>query len=284
MLSHFITVVEISLQDRPAIVTGASRGIGRAIAEQFTAAGGDVVVCSRSMDRIGPVADQLSDDHEGRAIPVECDVTDEDDVRNLVDVAVKELGDLRVLVNNAGGGGSAAALLHRADPAEYRRMLELNLVSAYRVTHEALPAMVAAGGGSIVHIGSVNGLFGIGLAGYSEAKSGMLALSRNLAAHYGQHGIRSNVVSAGTIETESRREEMADTEDRADDARSRWLDQYPVGRFGTPQEVADTVLFLASERSGFITGANVVVDGGLSCGLSTSFVDQIYQADDPLAE
>jgi 3-oxoacyl-[acyl-carrier protein] reductase len=274
-------VVEISLHDRPAIVTGASRGIGRAIAEQFAAAGGDVVVCSRSMDRIGPVAERITDENGGRAVPVECDVTDEEDVRNLVDVAVEEFGDLRVLVNNAGGGNGAGDLLHRTDPGEYRRMLELNLVSAYRVTHEALPALIAAGGGSVVHVGSVNGLYGIGLAGYSEAKSGMLGLSRNLATHYGQHGIRSNVVSAGTIETESRREEMADTDERAeDDARSRWLDQYPVGRFGTPQEVADTVLFLASERAGFITGANVVADGGLSVGLSTPFVNQIYQADD----
>lgn len=275
-------MVEISLQDRPAIVTGASRGIGQSIAEQFAAAGGEVVVCSRSMDRIGPVADRITDEYEGRAVPVECDVTDGEDVRELIDVAVEEFGDLRVLVNNAGGGGDAGDLLHRTDADGYRRMLELNLVSAFRVTNEALPAMIAAGGGSVVHIGSVNGLFGIGLTGYSEAKSGMLALSRNLATHYGQYGIRSNVVSAGTIETESRRKEMADTEDRAeDDARSRWLDQYPVGRFGMPQEVADTALFLASERAGFITGANIVVDGGLSCGLSTSFVDQIYQADEP---
>jgi 3-oxoacyl-[acyl-carrier protein] reductase len=142
--------------------------------------------------------------------------------------------------------------------------------------------MVAGGGGSIVHIGSVNGLFGIGLAGYSEAKSGLLALSRNIATHYGQHGVRSNVISAGTIETESRREEMADTDDRAgNDARGTWLDRYPLGRFGTPEKVADTALFLASERAGFITGTDIIVDGGLTCGLPTSFVNDIYQADDP---
>jgi len=275
-------MVEISLTDRPAIVTGASRGIGRAIAEKFAAAGGDVVVCSRSLDRVEPVAADITDEYRGRAVPVACDITKTDQVRAMVDTAVEEFGTVKALVNNAGGADESATLLHRTDEETFERMVQLNLVSQYRVTREALPAMVAGGGGSIVHIGSVNGLFGIGLAGYSEAKSGLLALSRNIATHYGQHGVRSNVISAGIIETESRREEMADTDDRAgNDTRGTWLDQYPLGRFGTPEEVADTALFLASERAGFITGIDIIVDGGLTCGLPTSFVNDIYQADDP---
>lgn len=275
-------MVEISLADRPAIVTGASRGIGRAIAEKFAAAGGNVVVCSRSLDRIEPVAADITDEYQGRAVPVACDITKTDQVRAMVDTAVEEFGTVKALVNNAGGADESATLLHKTGEETFERMVQLNLVSQYRVTREVLPAMVAGGGGSIVHIGSVNGLFGVGLAGYSEAKSGLLALSRNIATHYGQHGVRSNVISAGTIETESRREEMADTDDRAgNDARETWLDQYPLGRFGTPEEVADTALFLASGRAGFITGTDVTVDGGLTCGLPTSFVNDIYQADDP---
>jgi 3-oxoacyl-[acyl-carrier protein] reductase len=277
-------MVEISLADRPSIVTGASRGIGRAIAETFAAAGSDVVVCSRSLDRVGPVADEISKEQPGRAVPVECDVTDSEAVRAMVDTALDEFGGVRALVNNAGGADESAALHHHTGDETFERMVQLNLVSQFRVSREVLPAMVADGGGSIVHIGSVNGLFGIGLAGYSEAKSGLLALSRNIATHYGQHGVRSNVVSAGTIETEARREEMEETDDRSEnDAREKWRDQYPVGRFGTPEEVADTVLFLASERAGFITGTNVTVDGGLTCSLPTSFVNDIYQADDPPA-
>jgi 3-oxoacyl-[acyl-carrier protein] reductase len=274
-------MVELSLADRPAIVTGASQGIGKQIATRFAQAGGDVAICSRSYDRVEPVATELTDEHDGRVVPVECDVTDSDDVRNLVDVAIEEFGDLKVLVNNAGGADEEKNLLHRTDEATYQHMLDLNVTGPYRVAREALPAMIAGGGGSMVHIGSVNGLFGIGLGGYSEAKSGLLALSRNIATHYGQHGIRSNVVSAGTIETESRRQEMEDTENRAgDDARQRWLDQYPLGRFGRPDEVADTALFLATERSGFITAENVVVDGGLTQSLPTSFVNEIYDADE----
>lgn len=274
-------MVELSLHDRPAIVTGASRGIGRAIAAKFAAAGGDVVVCSRSYDRIAPVAEELSAEYEGRVVPVECDVTDSAAVRELVDTAVERFGAVRVLVNNAGGGDKSAPLLHRCDEATFERMVELNLKSQFLVSREVLAAMIAAGGGSMVHIGSVNGLFGIGLAGYSEAKSGLLALSRNIATHYGQYGIRSNVLSAGTIRTEQRREEMETTEQRTETGvQQRWLDQYPLNRFGTPEDVADTTLFLASERAGFITGENIRLDGGLTSGLPTSFVNEVYQADE----
>jgi len=272
-------MVELTLADRPAIVTGASRGIGRAIAEKFAQAGGDVAICSRSLDGVEPVAEELTDEYEGRVVPIACDVTDRGEVRNLVDRAIDEFGDVRVLVNNAGGGVDADDLLHRSDPETWTDAVELNLTGQYNVTREVLPAMVAAGGGSMVHVGSVNGLHGIALAGYSAAKSGLLALSRNVATHYGQHGVRSNVLSAGTIETEARQAEMARKED-TDDTRQRWLDQYPVGRFGRPEEVADTALFLGSERAGFVTGTNVVVDGGLTCGLPTSFVNDVYDADE----
>ncbi|WP_058365821.1 SDR family NAD(P)-dependent oxidoreductase [Haloparvum sedimenti] len=276
-------MVELSLADRPAIVTGASRGIGREIAAAFAEAGGDVAICSRTYEDVAAVAEELTDAHEGRVVPVECDVTDADDVRDLVDTAVEEFGDLRVLVNNAGGSVESADLLHRCSEEEFEWMLELNLKAPYLLARETLPAMIAAGGGSMVHVGSVNGLFGIGLAGYSEAKSGLLALSRNIATHYGQYGIRSNVLSAGTIETQNRRDEMESTEQRSGgtSARDRWLDQYPLGRFGRPREVADTALFLASDRAGFITGENVVVDGGLTAGLPQSFENEIYQADEP---
>ncbi|WP_265110849.1 SDR family NAD(P)-dependent oxidoreductase [Halosolutus halophilus] len=279
-------MVELSLADRPAIVTGASRGIGRQIATTFAAAGGDVAICSRSYEDVESIAAQITAQHDGRVVPVECDVTNADEVANLVETTIEEFGDLRVLVNNAGGSVESADLLHRCDEETYEWLLELNLKGPYLLAREVLPAMIAAGGGSMIHVGSVNGLFGIGLAGYSEAKSGLLALSRNIATHYGQYGIRSNVLSAGTIETQNRKDEMENTEERTDEtsARDRWLDQYPLGRFGRPEEVADTALFLATERAGFITGENIVVDGGLTVSLPTSFQNEIYQANDPPAE
>ncbi|MFC4540471.1 SDR family NAD(P)-dependent oxidoreductase [Halosolutus amylolyticus] len=279
-------MVELSLAARPAIVTGASKGIGREIAATFAEAGGKVVICSRSYDRVDPVAEELTAAHEGRVVPVECDVTDSDAVRKLVDTAIDEFGAIRVLVNNAGGADESANLLHRCDEETFEHMLNLNLKSQFLLSKETLPAMVAAGGGSMVHLGSVNGLSGIGLTGYSEAKSGLLALSRNIATHYGKHGIRSNVISAGTIETEARKAEMENTEERAEEAsaRERWLDQYPIGRFGTPEEIADIALFLASDRASFITGSNIVADGGLTSGLPTSFLNEIYHADESPAD
>lgn len=191
-------------------------------------------------------------------------------------------GEINVLVNNAGGSDGSADLLHRCDEETFEWMLELNLKGPFLLAKEVLPAMIVSDGGSMIHVGSVNGIFGIGLSGYSEAKSGLLALSRNIASHYGQYGIRSNVVSAGTIETESRKAELSNTERGTDSqARDRWLDQYPVERFGTPRKVADAVLFLASDRSSFITGENLAVDGGLTCGLPNSSLNRIYQTDVP---
>ncbi|ELZ89561.1 3-oxoacyl-ACP reductase [Haloferax elongans ATCC BAA-1513] len=275
-------MVELSLRDRPAIVTGASRGIGREIASRFAEAGGEVAICSQSYEDVEPVAEELTAAHPGRVVPVECDVTDRDQIRNLVDTALDEFGEIRVLVNNAGGSDEPSNTIHRCDEETFEWMLGLNLKSQFMMSKEVLPAMVAAGGGSMVHMGSVNGLFGIGLSGYSEAKSGLLSMSRNLAAHYGQHGVRSNVISAGTIETATRRDEMENTEGRTGEssARERWLDQYPLGRFGRPGEVADTALFLASEFSSFITGENIVLDGGLTTSLPTSFINEVYQTDE----
>lgn len=279
-------MVELSVADRPAIVTGASRGIGREIAAAFAESGGSVAICSRTYGDVSTVAAELNRNHDGRVVPVECDVTKASAVRDLVDTAIDEFGDIRVLVNNAGGAQESADLLHRCDEDEFEWMFELNLKAPFLLARECLPAMIASGGGSMIHVGSVNGLFGIGLSGYSEAKSGLLALSRNIATHYGRYGIRSNVLSAGTIETQSRRDEMADTEERTSgmSARDRWLDQYPLGRFGRPHEVADTTLFLASDHAGFITGENIIIDGGLTAGLPQSFEDAIYQADEPPAE
>jgi 3-oxoacyl-[acyl-carrier protein] reductase len=275
-------MIELSLANRPAIVTGASSGIGREVARRFAEADGDVVICSPTYRDVERVATQLSTEHAGRVVPVECDVTNRTDVRELVDTAIEEFGEIRVLVNNVGGSKSSANLLHRTPVETFASMVELNLRSQFLVSKETLPAMVAGGGGSIVHMSSVNGLFGIGLSGYSEAKAGLLALSRNIATHYGQHGIRSNVLSPGTIETEDRLTEMETTEGRAEEdmLRDRWLDQYPLGRFGTPREVADATLFLASDLSSFMTGENIVLDGGLSSSLPVSFLNEIYDADE----
>lgn len=272
----------ISMEDRPSIVTGASRGIGRAIATQFAKANGEVVICARSKDRVEPVAAEITNTHPGRAVAVGCDVTQTDEVEKLVDTAVETFDGLKVVVNNAGGAFDDD-LLHRLDDETIDKNIDVNLKGQLKVARETLPALVDSGGGSMIHISSINGMHGIGLDSYSASKGGIFALSRNIATHYGQYGIRSNVLSPGTIETESRRDEMDETvarQGKEQTARQRWLAQYPLGRFGRPQEVGDASLFLASEMSSFVNGTNLVVDGGLVSGLDSDFQQEIYQTDD----
>ncbi|MFH5800551.1 SDR family NAD(P)-dependent oxidoreductase [Haladaptatus sp. CMAA 1911] len=270
------------LAGETAVITGASKGIGREIAEHFAVAGADVVICSREQGDIDEVAAEISDGGGGDALGIECDVTDSAAVEAMVDAALDEFGTVDVLVNNAGGM-IRDDNLHRIDEDVFDRNIEVNLKGQYLVASELLPVMVENGGGSMVHMGSVNGIFGIGLTAYSAAKSGILSLSRNIATQYGRYGIRSNIVSPGTIETQNREDEMTETEERqggGKTAREEWIDQYPLGRFGRPREIAEATLFLASDRGGFVSGTNLVVDGGLTAGLDSTFQTAIYDADD----
>ncbi|WP_224271005.1 SDR family NAD(P)-dependent oxidoreductase [Haloprofundus salinisoli] len=272
------------LSNQTAIVTGASSGIGRAVARRFAEADADLVICSRSTERIAPVADDLNGVGDGQCVSVECDITDQDAVDAMVTAAVDEFGSVDVLVNNAGGAIDDDNL-HRVDPDTWARNIEVNLTGHYRCTYAALPAMVESGGGSILHMGTVNALTGIGLTAYSAAKGGLLSLSRLIATQYGRFGIRSNVLSPGTIETDQRKVEMKrdQTAEASDDTRSihdEWLDQYPLGRFGAPEEVADAALFLTSDMSSFVTGTNLVVDGGLTAGLDSTLERRVYGIDE----
>jgi 3-oxoacyl-[acyl-carrier protein] reductase len=138
--------------------------------------------------------------------------------------------------------------------------------------------MMENGGGRLIHISSVNGLTGIGLTAYSAAKSGLFAFSRTIATQYGRHGIRSNVIWPGTVETERQREEMAEGDTQL--LREEWLDQYPLGRFGRPDDVANAALYLGSKLSEFVTGSELVVDGGLTCGLDHRFEQIVYDVEE----
>ncbi|WP_340674448.1 SDR family NAD(P)-dependent oxidoreductase [Natrinema zhouii] len=275
------------LTEKTVIVTGATRGIGRAIAERFAAESANLVVCSRSEDDVTTVAEQLRADHDVDAIGLPCDVTSTDEIEAMVDATLERFDGIDALVSNAGGSIDDDNL-HRIDEEAWDRTVELNLKSLFLVSREVVPAMVESGGGSIVHVSSVNGIDGIGQIAYSSARSGVLGLSRLIATQYGRHGIRSNVVCPGTIETDRRDRAMNEVGESRDSAehdgewtqRDQWIDQYPAGRFGTPDEVADAALFLASDMSSFVNGTSLVVDGGLTAGLDWSFQRQIFQSEE----
>jgi 3-oxoacyl-[acyl-carrier protein] reductase len=273
--------MERTLADRTAIVTGGSRGIGKVIARRLAMDGAQTVICSRSQEQIESAADdikqELSDNSTGRIYPVECDVTSASDVRELVDVTLAEFNRVDALVNNAGGSISNDGKLHTVDEQTWADNLTSNLTSSYLCSREVIPPMAENGGGSIVHLSSANGFFGIGSAAYSAAKAGLLSLSQNIAVHYGAFSIRSNVLSPGTIMTEDRQERMSNP---PTDTHQELRDEYPLDRFGWPEEVAEAALFLASPRGSFVTGANVPVDGGLTTGLSQTFHRAVSNIED----
>lgn len=275
------------LDQQTVLVTGGTRGIGRAIVDRFAEAGANLVVSSRSDEDVTAVAEEVRDAYDVDAVGVPCDVTNTDEIEAMVDATLERFDGIDALVSNAGGSINDDNL-HRIDEAAWDRTVELNLKSLFLVSREVIAPMVESGGGSIVHMSSVNGLDGIGQTAYSSARSGVFGLSRLIATQYGRHGIRSNVICPGTIETDRRSDQMDETGERRTDAEhdgewtqhDQWIDQYPTGRFGRPAEVADAALFLASGMSSFVNGTSLVVDGGLTAGLDWSFQKQIFQSDE----
>jgi 3-oxoacyl-[acyl-carrier protein] reductase len=270
-----------TLQNQSALITGASRGIGESIARRFASEGADVAICSRRYQAVESVAEDIENTHEVSAVPVACDVGDTEAIERLIDTVTTAFGPMDILVNNAGGSlEDADGNLDEVDDDTIDWSIDVNLKGQIRVARELLPSMIEAGGGSMIHMGSVNGASGIGLVAYSSAKSGLRAFSKNIAVDFGHQGIRSNLLVPATIETEARVMELEQTEERNENrqqsSRDIWLDQYPLGRFGRPEEVADAALFLASEQSSFVTGTELVLDGGLTAGLDQRFQQSIY--------
>lgn len=262
------------LAGRTAIVTGGAAGIGEAVADLFAREGATVVVAD--VDEVnGKSTVTTIEDAGGTAVFVPTDVTDESQVESLVGTTVERFGGVDVLVNNAGGSLDDDNP-HRVDRTTFERVVELNLTGTFLCARAALPAMVESGGGAMVHMSSVNAHAGIGLAAYSAAKNGIIALSRLLATQYGRHGIRSNAVCPGTVITDASSPKLRER----GPVREQWLDQYPLGRFGRPEDVAESVLFLGSERAAFVTGTELVVDGGLTVGPDQTLERDMYDIEE----
>ncbi|KPH66206.1 SDR family oxidoreductase [Novosphingobium sp. ST904] len=239
------------LSGKSAIVTGSTRGIGRAIAEGLIAQGARVVISSEDAQDTARVAAEL----EMPGQP--CDVTDDAALAALVDRAVAEFGGLDVLVCNAGITGRAGPFAD-LDMADYARVMAINLTSQVALCNLALPKIAERGGGAAVLVSSLSGLRGNGrINAYALAKAGVAQLARNLAVEWGPRGVRVNAISPGFIATELSGPLLADEAFMA-----RRMAMTPLRRPGTPQEVAGAAVFLASDAGAFVTGHNLVVDGG----------------------
>lgn len=245
------------LEDRTVVVTGASSGLGRATALLAAEEGARVVNADiRREPRDGSTpTDERIDAAGGEAVFVETDVTDLGEVETAMDVASEEFGGLDAVVNNAGRAESYP--LTETDATNWRGILELNLTGVYHGCLAGVERMLSGGGGSIVNMASVFGVVGApNSASYSAAKGGVISLTKQVARDYARRGIRVNAVSPGFIDTPMLRE---DTHDGTVEFAERTT---PMGRIGRPEEIADAAVYLASDDASFVTGQNLVVDGG----------------------
>ena len=247
--------------DKVVLITGGGRGIGRATALRMAGEGAAVAVLDRDAAAANQAADALRASGAD-VLAVAADITERPALEDGIGRALDRFGRFDVLVNNA-----ARALkgnLAQTTPEDWFSELAGTLSGAFLVTRLVLPGMVERGKGAIVNVGSVNGLLALGNPGYSAAKAGLLNFTKALATEYGPKGIRANMVSPGTIRTESPswRKRLA-RDPQVFEKLARW---YPVGRVGRPDDIAAAITFLAADEAGFVNGANLVVDGGLTAG------------------
>lgn len=246
-------------QGQVAVVTGASLGIGRAVAEAFAAEGAHVALVSRHAER-GEQAERALKEGGFSAKFFPTDLAQEDDIRRMMDAVMAEWGRVDILVNNAGiymqGDITQTSL------EEWERIMRVNLTGAFLCSHYAVPLMIRSGGGVIVNVSSEAGLVGIkGQVVYNVSKAGMIALTRSCAVDLAGRNIRVNCVCPGTTDTPLVQEAVGRAADPA--AARRALEQArPMNRLGTSQEIASAVLYLASREAGYATGAILSMDGG----------------------
>jgi len=242
-------------EPRVAIVTGASRGIGRAIAERLARDGCTVVLVARSNESLHDVGEAIKQ-AGGVAEPRPCDVGDGQALQELIESVASTHGRLDILVNNAGI--TRDGLILRMSDEDFDEVLRINLRSAFVACRAAARPMMRNRHGRIINIGSVTGLMGNpGQANYAAAKAGLVGLTKTIAKELGSKGITANVVAPGFIETDM-------TAALPQTVKDEYAKNIPARRFGSPHEIAHAVSFLASDDAGYITGQVLVVDGGLA--------------------
>ena len=248
------------VQDRVALVTGASSGLGRQFALTLARAGAKVAIAARRQDCLAELTRQIQA-FDGRAMPVPLDVTDAASVAECVRATETELGPISILVNNAGIAVGTPAL--ELTEADWDRVIDTNLKGAWLMAQETARHMARLGhGGSIINIASILGLTGTPrVASYCAAKAGLVNLTRALAGELARHEIRVNALAPGYFETDINRDYLGSDAGRA------MIDRVPMRRFGKPEDLDGALLFLASDASAYVTGAVLVVDGGQSAML-----------------
>ena len=242
------------LKDKTAIITGGGSGIGLATARAFCKEGAKVILFGRRKEKLISAADELGDS----VLIVQGDMTHNDDLDQLINKTLNNFKGIDILVNSAGLYNGAP--LHEISDSQWDGIMDINIRSIFQLTRRVLPTMIAQKSGSIVHISSILGLIAVPqVAAYNVSKGALNQFSRSIAVEYGSYGIRSNSICPGLIETDMTADLMKDAS-----LMQEWSKEYPIGRFGKPEDVASACLFLASDESSFITGTVLPVDGGFT--------------------
>ena len=248
-------MVNFSLEGKVALVTGASYGIGFAIATAFAEAGAKIAFNDIKQELV----DKGLASYKEKGIEAKgyvCDVTKEDQVTELVKKIENDLGPINILVNNAGI--TKDGLMLRMTEAQWDAVLNVNLKSAFNFIHACSPIMLRQRGGSIINMASVVGVHGnAGQCNYAASKAGMIALAKSIAQELGPKGIRANAVAPGFIET-------AMTAQLPEDIRKDWMKKIPLRRGGQTEDIANVCLFLASDMSSYVSGQVIQIDGGMN--------------------
>jgi len=248
------------LTGRTALVTGASRGIGRAIAVAFAAHGADVALGGRDTEAL-EVTRAAVEAHGRKAVLVAADVTDPAAVQGMVDGAISALGHLDTVVNNAGGNNFMVPFA-QIRPSGWEKVMRLNLDSVVQVCRVVAPHLLERRSGSVINVSSVTGLMGVPLMShYATAKAAVIALSKSLAVEWAWAGVRSNALVPGWVATE-----LTEFARGNEGMEQGILGRVPMQRWATPEEIAGPAVFLASDAASFVTGQALAVDGGLSAG------------------
>lgn len=252
-----MTTPYFDLTGKGALVTGSSRGIGKAIAEALAALGANVIISSRKQQACDDVAAQINAHSGGCATSIPANIGSKSDIENLVEEARRALGSIDVLVCNAASNPYYGPMAGISDD-QFEKILRNNLLSSHWLSTLVSPEMIERRSGSIIYISSMGGLRGSAVIGaYNISKAADFQLARNLATEYGPHGIRVNCIAPGLIRTDFAR---ALWEDEANLAKA--LMGTPLARIGEPDDVAGVAAFLASDASRYVTGQTLVVDGG----------------------